>query len=152
MNMLLVKEYKSAEKILETMFYLYKYKDIEISQEPELLVGTVQHLSQIIYKEVELGQETITKLNINKCWNIISDIAENELFIPKYINEIENAVMPLLGFIDGKRELDYEENIFLMMTSFISKSQAVTQNELIMFDIIPKLFYTQYNRLFAHSF
>lgn len=92
------------------------------------MIGTVQHLSQIIYREVELNQESVTKLNINKSWNIISDISENELFIPRYINEIENAVMPLLGFIDGKRELDYEENIFLMMTSFIRKSKNVTQN------------------------
>lgn len=40
----------------------------------------------------------------------------------------------------------------MMMTSFIRKSKNVTQNELIMFEIIPKLFYTQYKRLFGHSF
>ena len=39
-----------------------------------------------------------------------------------------------------------------MMTSFIRKSKAVTQNQLIMFDIIPKLFYNAYNRLFLESF
>lgn len=36
--------------------------------------------------------------------------------------------MPLLPFIDGKRNLDFEEDIFMMMSSFIGKSKSVTQN------------------------
>lgn len=103
MNMLLIDNYKYSEKILETMYYLYKFEAPEITEEPELVIGTVQHLAQIIYKEVEANKETITKLNINKSWNIISYICGSELFVPKFINEIENAVMPLLNFIDGKR-------------------------------------------------
>lgn len=60
--------------------------------------------------------------------------------------------MPLLPFIDEKFEFDYEENIFMMMSSFISKAKAVTQNQLVMFDIIPRLFYNQYDRMFVHAF
>jgi len=38
------------------------------------------------------------------------------------------------------------------MSSFISKSKSVTQSELVMFEIIPRLFYTQYERRFGHAF
>ena len=38
------------------------------------------------------------------------------------------------------------------MSSFIKKAEAVTQNQLVMFEIIPKLFYNQYDHMFAHSF
>lgn len=36
--------------------------------------------------------------------------------------------MPLLQFIDGKQNLDYQEDIFMMMSSFIGKAKTVTQN------------------------
>ena len=61
-------------------------------------------------------------LYVNKAWNIITDITENELFIPTLIPQIEELVMPLLPFIDDKFEFDYEENILMMMSSFIKKS------------------------------
>lgn len=48
------------------------------------------------------------QLYINKSWNIISDICENELFVPKLIPQIEEAIMPLLPFIDANFEFDYE--------------------------------------------
>ena len=38
------------------------------------------------------------------------------------------------------------------MSSFMQKSKSVTHNQLTMFEIIPKLFYTQYKRYFGHSF
>ena len=60
--------------------------------------------------------------------------------------------MPLLPFIDGVHNYDYEQNILMMMTSFISKSGSVNQNELIMFEIIPKLFYSKYEYSFGHAF
>jgi hypothetical protein len=41
--------------------------------------------------------------------------------------------MPLIKYIDGETNYDYEENIFMLMSSFIQKSKAVTQNELVMF-------------------
>jgi hypothetical protein len=40
----------------------------------------------------------------------------------------------------------------MMMSSFIEKSKTVTQNQLTMFEIIPKLFYSQYEHRFGHSF
>lgn len=60
--------------------------------------------------------------------------------------------MPLLVYIDGKNSFDFEEDILMMMSSFIEKSGVVTQNELIMFEIIPRLFYSQYEFLFGHAF
>lgn len=38
------------------------------------------------------------------------------------------------------------------MSSFIKRSKQITQNQLQMFDIIPKLFYSSYEKIFCHSF
>ena len=40
----------------------------------------------------------------------------------------------------------------MMLTSFINLSKQITNNQLIMFDIIPKLFYSTYHKNFGHSF
>ena len=40
----------------------------------------------------------------------------------------------------------------MMLSSFIKKSKSITQNQLIMFDIIPKLFYSSYHKQFGHAF
>ena len=39
-----------------------------------------------------------------------------------------------------------------MLTAFIRKSKQITHNQLIMFDIIPKLFYSTYDKQFGHAF
>jgi len=40
----------------------------------------------------------------------------------------------------------------MLMSAFIGKSHQVTQNQLKMFEIIPKVFYNQYKAVFGHSF
>jgi hypothetical protein len=60
--------------------------------------------------------------------------------------------MPLLQYITDKTNFDYEENILILMSSFISKSKKVTNSELTMLEIIPNLFYSQYKHRFGHAF
>ena len=57
----------------------------------------------------------------------------------------------LNGFWRGYSHVD--EVIFnLFDSAFIGKSHQVTQNQLKMFEIIPKIFYNQYKAVFGHSF
>lgn len=80
----------------------------------------MRNLSAIILKEVK-REAMVNQLIINKSWNVITEICENEKFIPMLIGEIEEAILPLLPFADGEK-FDYEENIFMMMSSFIRKA------------------------------
>lgn len=90
----------------------------------ELTIRTIRNLSSIILKEVN-RQGMVSQLVINKAWNVITEICENEKFIPILIPEIEEAIFPLIPFADGDK-FDYEENIFMMMSSFIRKAEKIT--------------------------
>lgn len=154
LNHLLGSSFRNLEKVLDTLFDLFKIDSLceEMkAQGSGMVVGTVQNLVQVIYKEM-CKESLLNQLFINKAWNIITDITENDIFIPDLIPEIEVLINPLLPFIDEKFELDYEENILMMMSSFIKRAQAVTQNQLNMFDIIPRLFYNQFDHMFIFSF
>jgi hypothetical protein len=133
-----------------TSYVRCRIRDDDFVKVPELTIRTVRNLSAIILKEVK-REAMVNQLIINKSWNVITEICENEKFIPMLIGEIEEAILPLLPFADGEK-FDYEENIFMMMSSFIRKAEKITQNQLQMFDIIPKLFYSTYHRQFGHSF
>lgn len=115
----------------------------DVKNNPEVVVVTIQNMCKIVYEELT-KKTNINQLMVNKCWNVISGVYQSPNFIPKLIMDIENAILPLLPFIDGQSNYDFEEDIFMMMSSFIEKSKKVTANQLTMFEIIPKLFYSQY--------
>lgn len=66
--------------------------------------------------EKEVKKAAPTQLLLNKCWNVIREVGENSDFIPELIPNIEEIVLPLVPFIDGVRNLDFEEDILLLIT------------------------------------
>ena len=53
---------------------------------------------------------------MNKCWNIIRTIGENNIFIPDLIPNIEEIILPLLKYVDGLKSLDFDEDIIMLLT------------------------------------
>lgn len=93
----------------------------------------------------------INRLIINKALNIITSISDNDNFIPVLIPEIEAAIIELIPFLDEEKS-SLNENIFMILTTFIKKTSTITNNQLAIFDIIPKLFYSSYQRKFDFAF
>ena len=62
-------------------------------------------LTQHIEKEVKKPEPV--QIIINKCWNIIREVGEATDFIPSYIPELEEIILPLVPYIDGIRNLDF---------------------------------------------
>ncbi len=47
---------------------------------------------------------------------MIREIGENDDFIPALIPQIEMMILPLMKYIDGVRNLDFEEDVFMLLT------------------------------------
>lgn len=68
------------DKILELLFNLFKFRDEEIAQEGGLVGEVLEGLRGIVEREIDrmdLGDGEI----VNKCWNIVSDVCQNERFV-----------------------------------------------------------------------
>lgn len=76
--------------------------DQELSEQPDLVIKTINNLAWVIERELTKSN-CINKIVINKSWNVITTVCENERFIPKMIPEIENAILPLIQHIDGHK-------------------------------------------------
>ena len=88
---------------------------------------------------------------VNKALNILTSISDNENFIPILIPQMEVAIRELIPFSDEEKS-SLNENIFMILVAFMKKTETITNNQLLIFDIIPKLFYSSYHKKFEFSF
>lgn len=79
-----------------------RLNDEEFTINGDLTIKTINNLSQFILRQIKKN-DTNSSMAINKAWNVITGICENPVFIPKYIPAIEEAVIPLIPFADGKK-------------------------------------------------
>ena len=88
---------------------------------------------------------------INKALNVMSYISDSDNFIPALMPQIEAALIELMPYSDEEKS-SLNENIFMILVAFMKKTQYITTNQLTIFDIIPKLFYSSYKKKFDFSF
>lgn len=62
-------------------------------------------LAYLIQKQIQNPNRE--QIIINKLWNVIREVGENPEFIPLMIEPIENAIMPLLPYVDGNHNIDF---------------------------------------------
>lgn len=64
----------------------------------------------------ELTKPNPTQIYLNKCFNVVREVGESEYYIPQLIGPIEQAILPIAQLVDGVRNLDFEEDILLLIT------------------------------------
>lgn len=65
---------------------------------------------------------------IFKCWNTLRAICENERFIPKYLMQIDQQLLPLLSLLETPVITDFEDDIIEILISTTNMSRALAPN------------------------
>lgn len=100
-NKILVSASENSGKILDMIYNLFKYKDNEIES---LVEQTLNIVGEMILKEGR-KKDVADKDIITKCWNIISDICQNEKFAKLFRPQISNVLLALTGILKEYPEL-----------------------------------------------
>ncbi|MFS8160536.1 MAG: hypothetical protein ACMG6E_10105, partial [Candidatus Roizmanbacteria bacterium] len=79
-------------------------------------------------------------LIINKCWNIIRQVVEFDSFIPEFYNNIEGTLKPLFEYILNPDSIEFEDDIVLVMKTFIKKTKKVSPTLWTIFPHLIKVF------------
>jgi hypothetical protein len=79
-------------------------------------------------------------LTINKCWNIIRQVVEYNSFIPEFYNQIEESLKPLFEYMTDPRKIEFEDDIVLVLKSFIKKTKHVSVTLWTLFPLLAKVF------------
>jgi hypothetical protein len=66
-------------------------------------------------------------LIVNKCWNVIRFISEVDCYVPQYIPQLEEKLKPLYNFMEDPTNIDFDDDISLVLSSFIKKNKFVTE-------------------------
>lgn len=65
-------------------------------------------------------------IRINKCWNTIRFIVEHDYFANKFLDIIEETLMPLFEYIVKPSSIDFDDDIIFCLCSIIKKSKTVS--------------------------
>jgi hypothetical protein len=108
----------------------------------DLVVPFTHTLVQRILLELKSCHEKGEKNNIviNKCWNVIRQIIELPSFVPAYYDQIEDQLKPLFEFMVDPLRIEFEDDIILVLRSFIRKKQAVSVSLWTLFPHLSKVF------------
>lgn len=95
----------------------------------QLLFDIVKVLVIRIQKEVDQPTD-VSKKNVIlfKCWNTIRAICENSIFIPRFLNQIDELLLPLMAMIDSQTLLEFEEDIIEVLISTVTLSRTLAKN------------------------
>jgi len=104
----------------------------------EDVVPFVVSLVARVLSELKACHEKGEKNNlvINKCWNVLRLILENDAFMPRYAAAFEKALQPLFEFMTDPSRVEFEDDIVLSMKSFVRKTGAVSD---VMWTLFPYL-------------
>jgi hypothetical protein len=75
-------------------------------------------------------------LIVNKSFNIIRCITDKELYVSKYILHLEEIFLPVFDYMKNPKRIDFDEDIILILTSFIKYTRTIPQSALM---ILPNL-------------
>jgi hypothetical protein len=92
-----------------------------------------------------------TNIFINKSWNIIRSASENKYFLPSYVEIMEGQLYPLFELLKDPRQIDFDEDILLLIAEFIKKSQRITSLEKALFKFFG-LYFEKYHFVFGNLF
>lgn len=106
------------------------------------IIPFITALVNRILIELKVCHEKGEKNNlvINKCWNVIRQIVELDSFIPEFYDQIENSLKPLFEFITKPDTIEFEDDIVLVLKTFIKKTKRVSETIWKIFPFLKKVF------------
>lgn len=81
---------------------------------------------------------TKANIRINKCWNTIRFIAEHDYFANRFLNIIEETLLPLFEYLVNPSEIDFDDDIIFCLQSLLKKSQTASPVLRKIFPFLPK--------------
>lgn len=124
----------------------------------DYIVGLTQELTARVLKEIapytrikfrvtsEDGTQSSTRrekdsqynIVVNKCFNIIRTISDKEEYVQKYILQLEEILDPIFEHMKNPTKIDFDEDIVLIMTSFIKHLKYIPKSGLKILVELPK--------------
>jgi hypothetical protein len=142
----------SQDSFYEIIQEIVKAYALKISEKPDLIVGLISMLVLKVQNELKAlassGQNN--NLVINKCWNIIRVVAEQRYYT-KYQPQIEAALGPLLLYMEDPTKIDFDDDIMLLVSTFIKKTGKISETCWTLFGTFPK-FFQKYLGMFGNLF
>lgn len=121
-------------EFLNEFIKMYKTQLVE-----KYITSIVQSLVQRIKYEQENNTEE--KLHIiNKSWNCIRAIVETDSYIKPHYEVLENSLKPLFEYMINPGQISFDEDIILVIKSFIKKSKAVSPTMWTLFPLMRNVF------------
>ena len=69
---------------------------------------------------------TSNQLMTNRCWNIMKQMCDIRHFVPVYLQTMEKELLPLFEYLKMPEKIDFNEEIVLVVTSFIRAIKNTT--------------------------
>lgn len=115
-----------------------------------LIVLVVKHLQQKIYTELNSEKATKERMIMSNCWNTIKTICEQKEYI-NYRDQIEKELLPLFNYMEKPNDIDFDDEVIGIMTSFIELSGVITPVQWILLKTFPLVF-EKYNSTLSSVF
>lgn len=87
--------------------------------------GLVHRIQQEVDNPTDKHKKNII---LFKCWNTLRAICENPSFIPRFLNEIDELLLPVMQMIDNPNCLEFEDDIIEVLISTVSLSRSLAKN------------------------
>lgn len=134
------------QDLFQDYFWYFDKKEVFLDE-------LMKNLNQRILSEMSkiVGSPQLSNIYINKSWNIIRSISENKHFLPNYIEIIEKNLYPLFELLKDPMQIDFDEDIFLLIAEFIKKSHRISSLQRQVFPYL-KFYFEKYHCVFGNLF
>jgi hypothetical protein len=78
-------------------------------------------------------------IKINKCWNSIRFIVENDYFSSSFLPIIEESIAPMIQLLEHPGDIDFDDDILYCISSLTKKSKQITSTQISTFKYFPLL-------------
>ncbi len=113
--------------------------------------GIVKMLHIVVQRVLEEMRTVGGKknFNVNRCWNVIRAIFENKNYIPKFLIPLEDEVKPLFELLQNPEDIDFDDDIALLLSSIMKLSGNVLDTCKILYPLTPKI-HMKFNGIFGN--
>lgn len=99
------------------------------AKDKALFVAIFKALVTRVMKEIEEPTDKLKKnIILFKCWNTIRAICESGMFIPKYLLEIDELLLPVLQYVESATTYEFEDDIVEVLISTTTLAESVAPN------------------------
>ena len=78
------------------------------------------------------------KIIVNKCFNIIRMLMHSKIFVVKHLSQIEEALRPLVEYMNEPNKIDFDEDIVSIIYNLIIHNQQLTKLSLLVIEHLYK--------------